>query len=230
MPIYLLNEQLVFPDPSQAEEGILAIGGDLSAERLILAYQSGIFPWYNDDEPIIWHSPDPRFVLFPQDLKISNSMKQLLKSNKYTLTINKGFEDVIAHCRHAKRKGQDGTWIHDEMIEAYLLLHHRGIAHSVEVWNTENKLVGGLYGLNLGNIFYGESMFHLESNTSKLALITLIQSFPFKIIDCQVHTKHLASLGASTIRLKEFLKINIKESKKANLLNRNINFENKWIE
>ena len=227
MPIYLLNEQLVFPDPSQAEEGILAIGGDLSEERLILAYQSGIFPWYNDDEPIIWHSPDPRFVLFPKDLKISKSMQQLIKSKKYALTMNEDFEGVIGHCRKAKRKGQSGTWIHDEMMEAYLHLHQLGFAHSVEVWNAKNKLVGGLYGINLGNIFYGESMFHLESNTSKLAFITLVQSFSFELIDCQVHTNHLASLGANHIRLEEFLKINVKESKNENLLNRNINFGDK---
>ena len=225
MPISLLNEQLVFPAPSQAEDGILAIGGDLSEARLILAYQSGIFPWYNDDEPIIWHCPDPRFVLFPKELKITKSMKQLVNSKKYKVTINKNFEGVIAACRQAKRKGQDGTWIHDEMMKAYLNLHNLGIAHSIEVWNAGNKLVGGLYGLNLGKIFYGESMFHLESNTSKLAFITLINSFPFELIDCQVYTQHLASLGARNISLEEFLKINVKESKKVNLLNRNLNFD-----
>lgn len=224
MPIYLLNEHLVFPDPSQAEEGIVAIGGDLSEDRLILAYQEGIFPWYNDDEPIIWHAPDPRFVLFPGELKVSKSMKQILNSNKYSVSINKDFDAVIKACSQSKRKGQDGTWIHDEVVNAYTRLHERGIAHSVEVWNNEGQLVGGLYGVNLGSIFYGESMFHKESNTSKLAFVRLVQSFPFSLIDCQVHTKHLESLGARAISLLDFSKTNVKDSKKKNLLNRNTNF------
>jgi leucyl/phenylalanyl-tRNA--protein transferase len=224
MPIYYLNEKLVFPHPTEAEKGVLAIGGDLNPDRLILAYENGIFPWYNEDEPIIWHTPNPRFVLFPNDLKISKSMRQILYGKKYNITLNKDFEAVIKACRIAKRKNQLGTWIHDEVSEAYTELHRRGIAHSVEVWNKKNDLVGGLYGLNLGTVFYGESMFHTESNTSKLAFITLVQSFPFSVIDCQVHTKHLESLGAGYISRLNFLEKNVKESKKENLLARNTNF------
>ena len=224
MPIYYLSEQLIFPPAQGGEDGIVAIGGDLSEERLILAYQNGIFPWYNEDEPIIWHAPDPRFVLFPDEIKVSKSMKQVIKSNKYHLTMNQDFDGVIHACSKIPRRDQLGTWIHDEMEEAYLLLHQRGIAHSVEVWNAQQELVGGLYGINLGTVFYGESMFHKESNTSKLALIHLAHAFPFSLIDCQVYTQHLARLGAREISLEKFLKINVKESKKTNLLNRNINF------
>lgn len=225
MPIYQLTKKIVFPHPSLAEEdGILAIGGDLSPERIILAYQNGIFPWYNEGEPIIWHAPNPRFVLFPEKLKISKSMKQIINSKKYKISINKNFNEVIKQCALIKRKNQDDTWITNEMENAYIHLHELGYAHSVEIWNKENELVGGLYGINLGTVFFGESMFHKESNTSKLALITLIKHFPFKIIDCQVYTEHLASLGAEEINLDAFLQIIVKESKMEEILNKKINF------
>jgi len=227
MPIFQLTDEIIFPHPSLAEEdGILAIGGDLSVDRLLLAYQNGIFPWYNEDEPIIWHFPKPRFVLFPHDLKISKSMKQVLKSKKYSITIDQDFEQVIQKCSTTKRKDQTGTWITNDMEKAYINLHLQNYAHSVEVWNENNKLVGGLYGINLGTVFYGESMFHEESNTSKLALISLIQNFNFSIIDCQVYTKHLASLGATEINADDFYKIIVKDSQKTNILNRNFNFVN----
>lgn len=223
MPIFSLTSELVFPHPSLAENGILAIGGDLSAERLILAYSNGIFPWYSDDEPIVWHAPDPRFILHPLDLKVSKSMKQLIRSEKYQLSINKDFPAVIAHCQQVSRRGQAGTWITDEMLAAYTELHRRGLAHSVEVWR-ESTLQGGLYGINLGTVFFGESMFHNESNTSKLAIIKLAQAFPFSLIDCQVHTKHLESLGARDMELSSFLSVIVKETKKQNLIDRSTNF------
>lgn len=227
MPIFQLTEEIIFPHPSLAEEdGILAIGGDLSLDRLILAYENGIFPWYNEGEPIIWHAPNPRFVLFPEDLKVSKSMKQLIKSNKYNITINENFEEVIKQCGIIKRKEQDDTWITNEMENAYINLHQNGFAHSVEVWNKNNEIVGGLYGINLGSVFYGESMFHRESNTSKLALINLIQGFPFKIIDCQVYTKHLSSLGAKEIDFNIFSQILVKEIQKPKILDKKINFVN----
>lgn len=225
MPIYQLTDEIVFPHPSLAEEdGVLAIGGDLSLERLLLAYENGIFPWYNEGEPIIWHAPNPRFVLFPEKLKVSKSMRQLINSQKYNITLNQSFEEVIKQCGLIKRKYQDDTWITNEMEKAYINLHNYGYAHSVEVWNENNELVGGLYGVNLGTVFYGESMFHKESNTSKLALISLIQQFPFKIIDCQVYTKHLSSLGAEEVSFELFSQIIVKEIEKKELLNKKINF------
>ncbi len=230
MPIYQLSHELVFPHPSLAEEdGLLAIGGDLSVDRILLAYHNGIFPWYNEGEPIIWHAPKPRFVLFPEDLKVSKSMKQLIKSDKYKVTLDHDFKQVIHKCGAIKRADQDDTWITNEMEKAYIELHHQNYAHSVEVWNKNNELVGGLYGINLGTVFYGESMFHEESNTSKLAFISLIQNFNFHIIDCQVYTKHLASLGAKEINSEDFYEIIVKESEKVNLLNRKINFVSKTL-
>ncbi len=223
MPIYSLNEDLVFPHPTLAEDGILAIGGDLSPERLILAYQNGVFPWYSEGEPIIWHAPNPRFVLHPKDLKISKSMRQVLRNKAYSVSLNTNFEAVIQACQEVSRRGQEDTWITVEMLEAYTRLHELGIAHSVEIWK-DKELVGGLYGINLGTVFYGESMFHKESNTSKLAFIKLVQEFPFSIIDCQVHTYHLESLGATNLELSSFLSVIVEESKKENLLSRNINF------
>jgi leucyl/phenylalanyl-tRNA---protein transferase len=205
MPIYQLTDQPVFPSPFLADEdGILAIGGDLSTERLLTAYSHGIFPWFNDDEPIIWHAPDPRFVLFPEKIKISKSMKQLMRQNKFKVTVNQAFESVIKYCAATERKEQDGTWIIPEMIEAYCALHDLGHATSIEVWDHE-LLVGGLYGVHIGDVFFGESMFQNTSNASKLALIFLAQNLPYKIIDCQVHTSHLESLGAEYISLKQFL-------------------------
>lgn len=202
-----LTENLWFPNVTEAsEEGIVAIGGDLSVARLLLAYRSGIFPWFESDEPILWWSPDPRFVLFPEKLKVSKSMRQVLRNKNYIVTVNKAFREVITACADIKRSGQKGTWITDNMIEAYTELHNLGYAKSVEVWNADN-LVGGLYGIDLGNgIFTGESMFAKESNASKVGFITFIQNADYKLIDCQVHTNHLKSLGAEDISRSEFLR------------------------
>ncbi len=206
--MYLLSKDLVFPPVELAnKDGLLAVGGDLSLERLILAYKSGIFPWYNPGEPIIWYSPKERMVLFPKDLKISKSMQQLIKKNKFKVTFNQNFEAVISNCKTIEREGQGGTWITDEMQEAYIKLHKQGIAKSVEVW-LENELVGGLYGVDLGTFFCGESMFSKVSNTSKLAFIYLVQKLEkenYKLIDCQVYNPHLESLGADEISREEFL-------------------------
>jgi leucyl/phenylalanyl-tRNA--protein transferase len=205
--IFRLDERLLFPDPALAEpDGLLAVGGDLSQDRLILAYQSGIFPWYSDDTPILWYSPHERFVLFPAELRISKSMRQVLKSGKFTVTSDKAFDKVIEACSAVERKDQDGTWITSDMTEAYIRLHQEGKAHSFEVWE-EGNLVGGLYGVTVGSVFCGESMFSLVSNASKVALITLCQAAPYKLIDCQVYTEHLTSMGARLISRKEYLDI-----------------------
>jgi len=213
---------MVFPPIHLADEdGLLAIGGDLSIERLCLAYKSGIFPWYNQGEPIIWYSPDPRMVLFPHKLKISKSMKQIIKKNEFTITYNQNFKEVIANCKNVFRKEQGGTWITNEMQQAYIKLHKEGIAKSVEVWQhfdpacrqarfvqCDKKLVGGLYGIDLGHVFCGESMFSKVSNASKMAFIYLAQKLEkenYKLIDCQVYNNHLASLGAEEISRDEFL-------------------------
>lgn len=204
----LLGKELVFPPVEMASsEGILAFGGDLQPERLILAYQSGIFPWYNEGEPIIWYSPGMRMVLFPEELKISKSMRRFIAKNKYTLSWNKAFDRVIDQCQKSPRKEQLGTWITEEMKEAYIMLHKLGFAKSIEVWD-EGELIGGLYGIDLGHIFCGESMFSKVSNTSKLAFIHLVrelQKKDYKLIDCQVYNEHLDSLGAREISRKEFM-------------------------
>ncbi len=195
-----------FPDVTETnEEGLLAVGGDLSVERLMDAYRNGIFPWFSQEEPILWWSPDPRFVLFPEKLKVSKSMKQVLRNKNYTITINKDFKAVIKECSLKKRDGQSGTWITNSMIEAYVKLHELGFAKSVEVWKND-LLVGGLYGVDLNNgVFCGESMFAKESNASKVGFITFIQNTNYKLIDCQVYTQHLESLGAEDIPRVEFL-------------------------
>ncbi len=205
--MHFLTQKIEFPNVSEASvDGLLAVGGDLSPERLLYAYQNGVFPWFEDTEPILWWSPDPRFVLFPKDLKVSKSMKQLLKTNLFEVTENKAFKKVIENCAKAKREGQLGTWITDEMIEAYIKLHKLGYAKSVEVWEND-ELVGGLYGITIENkIFCGESMFAKVSNASKVGFITFIQNSNYKLIDCQLHTKHLESLGAKHITRLEFLK------------------------
>lgn len=205
--MYFLTDKIAFPDVSEASfEGLLAIGGDLSSERLIHAYSNGIFPWFEDDEPLLWWSPDPRFVLFPKDLKVSKSMKQILRKSDFKVTFNKDFKSVIAQCAKAKRDGQDGTWITSQMEEAYIRLCQLGYAKSVEVWQ-DNELVGGLYGVDLGNkVFCGESMFTKVSNASKVGFITFVKNSNYNVIDCQVHTKHLESLGAKHIPRTEFLK------------------------
>jgi leucyl/phenylalanyl-tRNA--protein transferase len=207
--MYLLSKEIVFPPVHLAnEDGILAIGGDLSKERLLLAYKSGIFPWFNEGESIIWYSPNPRMVLFPKNLKISKSMQQIIRKDEFKITFNQNFSEVIRNCKTIFREGQGGTWITNEMQQAYLKLYNLGIAKSVEVWK-ENELVGGLYGIDLGHIFCGESMFSKVSNTSKLAFIYLVQKLEkenYQLIDCQVYNKHLDSLGAIEISRNEFLK------------------------
>ena len=203
----LLTQNIEFPDVSEATtEGLLAVGGDLSSERLLYAYSSGIFPWFDDEDPLMWWSPDPRFVFFPKDLKVSKSMKQVLKKKSFIVTENKAFRAVIENCAIAKREGQSGTWITDDMVEAYIKLHKLGYAKSIEVWQNDD-LVGGLYGLDLKNkVFFGESMFAKVSNASKVGFITHVQNSDYKLIDCQLHTKHLESLGAEHISRLEFLK------------------------
>ncbi len=204
--MHYLTQDIEFPNVNEAnEDGLLAIAGDLSTERLIYAYKKGIFPWFEKEEPILWWSPNPRFVLFPNKLKISKSMKQVLRNCNYTVTINKAFKDVIQQCSKIKRNGQSGTWITNNMINAYCKLHELGYAKSVEVWK-DKDLVGGFYGIDLGNkVFCGESMFANESNASKAGLITFIENTNYKLIDCQVYTQHMESLGAEAIPRKEFL-------------------------
>lgn len=212
MPIYWLSDHdISFPNPSLAnEDGILAVGGDLSTSRLLLAYQLGIFPWFNPGDPILWWCPDPRFVLFPEDLKVSKSMRPYFNQKKFDLTYDHDFRGVITACQQQKRKGQSGgTWITEEMIDAYCELNTLGYAHSIEVWKDE-ELVGGLYGLALGKCFFGESMFAKASNASKFGFISLVRMLEekgFWLIDCQQRTSHLESLGASAIPRKDFLEI-----------------------
>lgn len=207
--MYLLTDDIVFPPVHLADNnGLLAIGGDLSVERLKLAYTTGIFPWYNEGEPIIWYSPNPRMVLFPDKLKVSKSMKQIIRKNDFKITFNRNFAEVISNCKTIDRGDQFGTWITDEMQQAYIKLHQLGIAKSVEVWKN-NELVGGLYGIDLGTVFCGESMFSKASNTSKLAFIYLVEKLKkenYSLIDCQIYNDHLASLGAEEITRTEFLK------------------------
>jgi leucyl/phenylalanyl-tRNA--protein transferase len=205
--IFRLNEDLMFPPAELADpDGLLAVGGDLSIQRLLLAYQNGIFPWYSDDTPILWYTPHERFVLYPDELKMSKSMQKILKQNIFTITINEAFADVINACSQIDRPGQDGTWITDDMKAAYIMLHHEGFAHSVEVWQN-NALVGGAYGVAVRNIFCGESMFSKVSNASKVALIALCNNNKYKLIDCQVHTEHLQSMGARMISREEYMEI-----------------------
>lgn len=207
MPIYQLTDDLIFPPVEGAEDGIVAVGGDLLPERLILAYQSGIFPWYSKGEPIIWWSPDPRFVLFPDHLHVSKSMKRVLNNETIKVTFNQDFEHVISECKKIPRLGQQGTWITDEMELAYIRLHDMGVAESVEVWK-DTVLVGGMYGVRVGKVFSGESMFSKASNASKLALIHFIRKFQTdggKLFDCQVHSDHMETMGAEEISRKSYL-------------------------
>ena len=213
--IFSKNKQLYFPAQNAADEyGVLAIGGDLSPERLIFAYENGIFPWYSEDEPITWFCPDPRFVLFPKEIKIAKSMHSLFNNQRFRVTYDTNFEEVMRNCSAISRKGQTGTWIIEDMINAYTDLHKMGIAHSVEVWESDD-LVGGLYGIALGKVFFGESMFAKVSNASKFGFITLVKKLiadGFQLIDCQQETPHLASLGAKAISRELFLNI-LKENK-----------------
>ena len=208
--MFLLTDELVFPPVSTAEsDGLLAIGGNLSPERLLLAYRQGIFPWYNETEMIQWWCPNPRFVLLPQNLKVSKSMQTVLNNGSYRFTINKAFKKVITQCKTITRKEQDGTWIQQEIIDAYTQLHAQGYAVSAEAWK-DGELVGGLYGIRMGNIFFGESMFSTQSNASKFAFINFVQYLQkqnIKLIDCQVYTAHLESLGAKMISREDFCEI-----------------------
>src|SRR5580698_2795532 len=209
MSLFALNNELIFPPVHLAEpDGLLAFGGDLSTERLLLAYQNGIFPWY-EGEHILWWSPDQRFVLFPEELKVSKSMQQLIKKNAFEFTVNKAFTEVINSCKTISRRGQESTWITEEIKNAYTNLHKLGYAHSAEAW-LNNELVGGLYGIRLGKVFFGESMFSLQSNASKFAFINyvqLLQKENIVLIDCQVYTEHLESLGAKMIERKKFISL-----------------------
>jgi len=207
MIFQLAEEELVFPHPSLAEEdGLLAIGGDLSKDRLVLAYHNGIFPWFSEGDPICWFAPHERCVIFPEKVKVSKSMRKVLTDGVYRVTKDQAFEQVIVNCAETPRIGQDGTWITDDMQNAYINLHKNGWAHSVEVWYGD-QLVGGLYGLEINHVFCGESMFSRMSNASKTALIWLCRSGNYRIIDCQVPNDHLMSLGAEMIPREEYTAI-----------------------
>ena len=209
-----LSEKIEFPPYECAtNEGIIALGGDLSSERLLYAYQNGIFPWFSEGEPIVWYCPEKRMVLFPKDLKIAKSMKKIIQKNEFLITENKAFEEVIFNCKNIERNDGLGTWITNDMEQAYIHLHKKGIAKSIEVWRfldaykKEKELVGGLYGLEINTIFCGESMFSKVSNASKLAFFYLVKNNKYQLIDCQIYNEHLASLGAKEIKRNEFLRI-----------------------
>ena len=208
--MYFLSKDLYFPPVDEASyEGVLAIGGDLSVERLLLAYRNGIFPWFDEDEPILWWAPPERMVVVPSIYKISKSIRNLLNQNKFHVTFNQNFKDVITNCRQIERKEQEGTWISQDIIDSYTKLHEMGIAKSVEVWQN-NELVGGLYGMDLGHVFCGESMFSKVPNASKIAFVTLINYLKennYKLLDCQVHNDHLEKLGAIEISREVFMRV-----------------------
>lgn len=208
--MYFLTKELFFPPVDEASyEGILAIGGDLSIERLLLAYKNGIFPWFNEYEPILWWSPSERMVVNPHDYKVSKSIRNLLNQNKFQITFNQDFADVISNCKVTERKGQEGTWISDDIIKSFTSLHEMGIAKSIEVWQNE-ELVGGLYGVDLGHVFCGESMFSKVPNASKIAFVWLVNYLKennYKLLDCQVHNDHLEKLGAFEISRETFMKV-----------------------
>jgi len=205
MVFRLPDDEIVFPNPELADpDGFLAVGGDLSLERLLLAYENGIFPWYSEDDPICWYAPHERCVIYPDQITISKSMKKVLASGTFKVSFDQAFEEVILNCAKVGRKDQPGTWITKEMQEAYIALHDAGIAHSIEVWR-EEMLVGGLYGVGIGKVFCGESMFSLESNASKTALIFLCKSERFELIDCQLPNDHLLSMGAVMISRETYL-------------------------
>ncbi|WP_372678833.1 leucyl/phenylalanyl-tRNA--protein transferase [Desulfosarcina sp.] len=208
MPIFTLSNKHSFPPAHLAiKEGLLAVGGDLDSERLLVAYRNGIFPWYAEGDPILWWSPDPRLVLYPEELRVSRSLRKVIKRDVFFITFDQGFETVIRACAEAKRSYGEGTWITDEMKAAYCALHRQGYAHSVEAWQGE-RLVGGLYGIAIGRVFFGESMFSQVSNASKVAFVALVEILKrlrFKLIDCQVRTDHLIRFGAREIPRKTFL-------------------------
>ncbi len=208
MPLYLLTDELMFPPPRRAmDDGLLAIGGDLSVERLLLAYGSGIFPWYSDDSPLLWWSPDPRLVLYPHELHVSKSLRKVINKRLFEVTMDTAFREVVTACAQIDRPTQDGTWILDDMIDAYCRVHEAGYAHSVEVWQA-GELAGGLYGISLGRSFFGESMFSRRSNASKVALYYLVEhvkTLQFDLIDCQITTDHLVRMGAREISRAQYL-------------------------
>lgn len=208
MPIFALPDEHIFPDPRLADaSGLIAVGGDLHPERLLRGYTVGIFPWYSEGQPILWHSPDPRFVLELGDLHLPRTLRQRARKRPYVLRMDTAFADVIACCADSPRPGQDGTWITDEMEEAYIDLHELGFAHSVEAWK-DDELVGGLYGVSLGGIFFGESMFARAPDASKLAFVALVQQlarWDFLLLDSQVHTDHVARFGAEEIDREDYL-------------------------
>ena len=208
--MYYITKALYFPPVETANaDGIIGVGGDLSTERLLLAYQSGIFPWFEDNDPILWWSPNPRMVLFLDEFVVSKSMRNIINRNIFKVTFNQNFRNVISNCSQVKRNGQNGTWISDEMVDAYCKLHEKGIAKSIEVWQNE-ELVGGLYGIDLGHIFCGESMFSTVSNASKMAFIALVNYLRenhYKLLDCQVYNDHLDSLGCVEIDRDDFMAI-----------------------
>lgn len=210
MTVYRLGKTLAFPPPEEAEpSGLLAVGGDLSTERLLLAYAMGIFPWYDEDSPILWFSPDPRAVLMPDGVVVHRSLARRIRSHRYTVTLDRAFADVIRGCASSPREGQRGTWITGDMIDAYIRLHELGFAHSCETWR-DGELVGGLYGVSLGAAFFGESMFSRATDASKVALVHLaaqLRRWEFGLIDCQVLNDHMASLGARDWPREHFLSV-----------------------
>jgi len=209
MPVFRLTDELIFPPPRLAEDGLLAVGGDLSLDRLLLAYRMGIFPWYSEGEPILWWSPDPRLVLLPHEFHAPRRLERVIRQGVFQATMDEAFEPVIRACAEVPRPGQEGTWITSEMIDAYVGLRRAGYAHSVETWR-DGVLAGGLYGVSLGGAFFGESMFARVADASKAALAALVErarTWGFDLIDCQVHTPHLARLGARLIPREEFLRM-----------------------
>ncbi|GHE38415.1 leucyl/phenylalanyl-tRNA--protein transferase [Sphingobacterium griseoflavum] len=205
---YRLDDRLAFPHPAQADEdGLLAIGGDLSPQRLLLAYAHGIFPWYTADSPVLWYAPHERFVLYPTEINVKKSMRQFMRNTALHVTVDRCFPEVIAQCASKARVGQEGTWITEDMEKAYINLHDLGFAHSIETYDAHGTLVGGLYGIQVGEVFCGESMFSHVANASKLALVYLCQQMDFKLIDCQVYTDHLASMGAKLIPADTYYQI-----------------------
>ena len=217
MPIYALTPELIFPPADHAEpNGLLAVGGDLRPERLLLAYAEGIFPWFSDDQPILWHSPDPRMVLWGPDLHVPRSLRKTIRKEPFQLTLDTAFAEVVHQCAVVPRPDQTGTWITDDMADAYIVLHEHGFAHSVEAW-CDGELVGGLYGVSLGGAFFGESMFTAATNASKIAFVALVkqlEAWGIGLIDCQVHTPHLERFGAECWPREQFLRA-LKEALKA---------------
>ncbi len=210
MSVYFLTDEIIFPHPSEAlEDGLLALGGDLSSERILEAYKHGIFPWFPEDSPILWWSTDPRMVLFPDELKVSKSLQQVINSRKFEVRFDTQFREVIEQCSRVPRKEQDGTWITDEMKDAYCILHNEGVCHSVETYY-KGELAGGLYGISIGKVFFGESMFFLQRDASKVALYHLVEKlkeWDFHLIDVQQETSHMKRMGARSIDRSEFLEL-----------------------